>query len=117
MISKSGKIEKGDVALSHGEKLFTKLVSFYATQRTEYPVERATLFGFDCLRINGKVFAKLHDGHLVMKLPANRITALVESGEIGAYGLRGRLVKAWGVISTSKDIVALAEEARVFAGN
>ncbi|HEY3327879.1 MAG TPA: hypothetical protein VGK14_12050 [Novimethylophilus sp.] len=114
MIASTSEIKKGDSALSHGEKSFTKLVSFYATPHTEYPVERATLFGFDCLRINGKVFAKLHNGHLVMKLPANRITALVESGQASSYELRGRLMKEWGVISTSKDIVSLAEEARAF---
>jgi hypothetical protein len=117
MIAKSSRIEKRDVALSHGEKLFAKLVAFYATPHTEYPVERAMLFGFDCLRINGKVFAKLHNGHLVMKLPANRITVLVESGEASSYGFRNRLMKEWGVISTGKDIVALAEEARVFTEN
>jgi hypothetical protein len=75
------------------------------------------LFGFDCLRINGKVFAKVHNGHLVMKLPASRITALVDSGQVSSYELRGRLMKEWGVISTSKDIIALAEEARVFTEN
>jgi hypothetical protein len=116
MIAKSSKIKKDDVTLSDGEKLFTKLVSFYAIP-TPYPVERAMLFGFDCLRINGKVFAKLHNGHLVMKLPANRITALVDSGQVSFYELRGRLMKEWGVISTSKDIIALAEEARVFTEN
>ncbi|MFA5018132.1 MAG: hypothetical protein WC504_11340 [Methylobacter sp.] len=117
MIAKSGKIKKGDVTLSDGEKLFTTLASFYATPQTEYPVERAMLFGFDCLRINGKVFAKVHNGHLVMKLPANRITALVDSGQANSYELRGRLMKEWGVISTSKDIIALADEARVFTEN
>jgi hypothetical protein len=75
------------------------------------------IFGYDCLRINGKVFAKLHNGHLVMKLPASRITTLVNSGQVSSYGLRGRLMKEWGVISTSNDIIALAEEARVFTEN
>lgn len=117
MISKSSKTQKDAIPLSFGEKLFTKLVSFYATPQTEYPVERAMLFGFDCLRINGKVFAKLHNGHLVMKLPADRITALVDSGQVSSYELRGRLMKEWGVISTSKDIIPLAEEARVFTEN
>lgn len=54
MVAKSSKIEKGDDTLSDGEKLFTKLASFYATPHTEYPVERAMLFGFGCLRINGR---------------------------------------------------------------
>lgn len=117
MIAKSSKTEKDDVTLSHGEELFIQLASFYATPQTEYPVERAKLFGFDCLRVNGKVFAKLHNGHLVMKLPASRITALAESDQVSSYGLRGRVMKEWGVIKTSDDIIALAEEARVFTGN
>lgn len=117
MTAKSNERNERHVALSHGEKTFAKLVSYYATPRTEYPVERAMLFGFDCLRINGKVFAKLHNGHIVMKLPANRITALLESGQASSYGFRGRLMKEWGVIATDKDIIALAEEARVFSEN
>jgi hypothetical protein len=31
MITKSSKIIKGDVTLSHGEELFAQLASFYAT--------------------------------------------------------------------------------------
>lgn len=117
MVAKSSKIIKGDLALSYGEESFAKLALFYATPQTEYPVERAKLFGFDCLRINGKVFAKLHNGHLVMKLPANRIAALVDSAQMSAYEHRGRVLKEWGVIEESKDIISLAEEARVFVGN
>lgn len=115
MIAKSSKIKNDDVILSHGKKLFTELASFYATPHTH--VERTMIFGFDCLRINGKVFAKLHNGHLVMKLPANRITAMIDSGQASPYTLRGRLLKEWGVISTNKNVIALAEEARVFTGN
>jgi hypothetical protein len=117
MVAISGKTIKGDVALSHGEELFAQLELFYATPQTEYPVERAKLFGFDCLRINGKVFAKLHNGHLVMKLPASRIAALIDSGQVNTYEHRGRMLKEWAVIEASKDIIALAEEARVFTGN
>lgn len=115
MIAKNSKIKNGDVTLSHGEKLFAKLASFYA--KPPYHLEREMIFGFDCLRIKGKVFAKLHNGNLVMKLPANRIKALVDSGEVSSYELRGRSTKEWGVISTSKDIISLAEEARAFIEN
>lgn len=112
MITKGSKSEKSDVILSPGEKLFTTLASFYAATHTH--VDRAMMFGFDCLRVKGKVFAKLHNGNLVMKLPADRITALVDSDQVRSYEHRGRLMKEWGVISRSKDIIALAEEARVF---
>lgn len=115
MNTKSSKIKKGDDVLSDGEKLFAKLASFYVAP--PYHLERETIFGFACLRIKGKVFAKLHDGHLVMKLPADRIKALVGSGQVSEYELRGRATKEWCVISTKKDIVTLAEEARVFAGS
>ena len=104
-----------NVNFSEGEKLFARLVSYYATPRTEYPVEHAMLFGYDCLRIKGKVFAKLHNGHVVMKLPAGSISTLVASGQASHYELRGRIQKEWGVISRCRDIVALGEEARVFA--
>ncbi len=115
MIAKSSKIKKDDVDLSQGKKLFTELVSFYAIPHTH--VERTMIFGFDCLRINGRVFAKLHDGRLIMKLPASRIMALVNSGQASSYALRSRLMKEWGIISTTKNIIVLAEEARMFTEN
>src|ERR1017187_8765414 len=80
MNTKSSKTNNGEVTLSHGEKLFAKLAAFYA--KPPYHFEREMIFGFDYLRSKGKVFAKLHDGHLVMKLPANRIKTLVDSGEV-----------------------------------
>lgn len=115
MITKAGKIRKGAVPSSTGEKLFAKLAEYYGASNPH--VERAMLFGFDCLRVDGKVFAKLHNDQLVMKLPAKRITALVDSGLAGSYKLRGHSTKEWGVIWSSENIVGLAEEARVFAEN
>lgn len=117
MIAKNNKNKKVSVSLSQGEKLYTKLAAFYTTLQTQCPVKREMIFGFDCLRINGKLFAKLHNGQLVIKLPANRITALLDSGQVSPYQLRGRLMTEWGIISTSKNIIALAEEARVFSEN
>ncbi len=115
MITKSSKVKNGDAGSSHGEKLFAKLASVYS--KPPYHIEREMIFGFDCLRTKGKVFAKLHNGKLVMKLPASRIKALVDSGDVSCYKLRGRPLKEWGVISTSKDIISLAEEARSYICN
>ncbi|MDE1900987.1 MAG: hypothetical protein KGI37_04995 [Alphaproteobacteria bacterium] len=107
---------KSSVPASSGEKLFAKLAAFYGA--TDTHVERVKLFGFDCLRVDGKVFAKLHNGHLVMKLPASRIAALIDFGCLGSYECRGRLMKEWGIVATAnKDIVALAEESRAFTEN
>lgn len=112
MIAKSSKIKKNDTTLTDGEKLFAQLTAFYAAP--PYHLEREMIFGFACLRIKGKVFTKVHDGQLVMKLPANRIKALIDSDQASPYELRGRLAKEWSVILTSEDIITLAEEARVF---
>lgn len=115
MIAKSSKIKNSDATLSQGEVLFNELASFYSNAYIN--VERAMLFGFDCLRTNGKVFAKLHDGHLAMKLPAKCIMALFDAGQANSYELRGRVLKEWCVIVKSSDIIALAEEARLFTEN
>lgn len=102
---------------SPGGKLFAALVAFYAA--TDPHVDRATLFGFDCLRAGGKVFAKLHNGNLVVKLPAQRIASLMDLGRLRPYD-RGRAgsMKEWAVVAAidKRGIIALAEEARAFAG-
>lgn len=104
---------KTSVPSSSGEKLFAKLAAFYAA--TDRHVERVMLFGFNCLRTDGKVFAKLDNGNLVMKLPAKRVATLIGSGRLGSYESHGRLMKEWAIVAiASKDIIALAEESRVF---
>lgn len=99
---------------SSGEKLFAKLAAFYAATGTH--VERAMLFGFDCLRTDGKVFAKLHNSNLVMKLPAKRVGDLIASGRLSPYNWRGRSMKEWAVVTTTekREAIALAEESRAF---
>lgn len=89
---------------------------FYAAADTH--VERVELFGFDCLRVDGKAFAKLHNGNLVMKLSLKRVASLIDSGLVGTYESRGRLMKEWVVIAAAtKNIVVLAEESRGFAAS
>lgn len=115
MTAKTPK-SKSTVTPTSGEKLFAKLAIFYAAADTH--VERVKLFGFDCLRVDGKVFAKLHNGNLVMKLSPKRVASLIDSGLVGTYESRGRLMKEWVVIAAAtKDIVALAEESRSFAAS
>lgn len=112
MIAENSKRKTPSPSMA-GEKLFAKLVVFYATTNTH--VEQVKLFGFDCLRVDGKVFAKLHSGDLVIKLPVERIDALMDSGHIASYECRGRLMKQWAVVTTiHEDIIALAEESRGF---
>lgn len=109
------KSTKGDhIALSaDGQKMFDNAAAFYGA--TNPDVERVKLFGYDCLRVRGKVFAKLDRANLILKLPRSHLAALIETGRAGVYQCRGRPMREWGVMAMDhSDIVALAEEARVF---
>jgi hypothetical protein len=69
------------------------------------------------LRVEGRIFAMLVTGGLVVKLPASRCAELVTAG-IGRPFDRGqgRPLKQWAVISDSaeREWVALAREALAF---
>ena len=77
-------------------------------------------FGASGLKVDNKVFAMVSSkGEFVVKLPRERVDALVASGD----GVRfdpghGRLMKEWLALSpTSKqDWLALATEALAFVG-
>ena len=75
------------------------------------------MFGALGLKIGDKYFAMLYKGQLVVKLPADRVTALVASGD-GRYfdPGHGRLMKEW--IAFAPALAArwgrLAEEAKGF---
>ena len=71
------------------------------------------------LKVGGKIFAMLVRGDLVVKLPRDRVAALVEAGLGRQFGPRrdGRLMKEWVVISGDEPPwVEVAREARDFVG-
>lgn len=103
-------------ATTTGVKLFEAIV--LAFREAEPAVERVKLFGYDCLRTAGKVFAKTDKGRLVMKLPKTRIEALIMAGQMEPYeGKRGEM-KEWVVVDSVDEQLAitLADEARRYAG-
>lgn len=59
-------------------------------------VIRAKMFGAPTLKVGGKVFACLFKGKLVLKLPKERVAAIVGSGKGEHFdpGM-GRLMKEW----------------------
>lgn len=80
-------------------------------------VERLRLFGFDCLRVAGKVFAKLDRDAIVLRLPVERIEALLSRGSIAPYASsRGRAWTDWATVrsATDDELHAMAVEARRF---
>lgn len=48
-------------------------------------------FGSGALQVNGRIFAMLSSGRLVVKLPPDRVISLIASGEAGPFDAgRGR---------------------------
>lgn len=56
-------------------------------------------FGTSDLRVHGAIFAMLVRGHLVVKLPRDRVDALVEGALATRFDAnRGRPMKEWAVL-------------------
>ena len=73
-------------------------------------------FGAGALKVNGKIFAMVVRGQLVVKLARQRVDELVEAGK-GVYfdPGHGRLMKQWVSITAKRaDWNALAREAHEF---
>ena len=72
-------------------------------------------FGSNALKADGKIFAAMSKGRLLVKLPAKRVEALVEGklGEHFSTGL-GRVKKEWVTVAPSgvDEWIRLSEEAR-----
>ncbi len=75
-------------------------------------------FGRSALRYEGKIFAMLVRGRLVLKLPASRVTALVRSGNGVAFDAnKGTPMREWLSLDPDSDLdwLSLATEALDFA--
>jgi hypothetical protein len=95
--------------------------ALYAVLGARYAAEPAAGqskgFGSNALKVNGKIFASLTRGRLLLKLPEARVDLLIKSKK----GLRfstgiGRVKKEWVTVgpTTEKEWLALADEARAF---
>ena len=72
------------------------------------------------LRMNNKIFAMLSKGKLVVKLPQQRVDALIAAGEGQRYDPgHGRLMKEWLAVepSSGEKWLPLAAEAMTFVGS
>ncbi len=75
-------------------------------------------FGRSALRFQGKIFAMLVRGRLVVKLPAGRVDALVVAGEGVRFDAnKGTPMREWLSLhpDSAQDWPALAREALEFA--
>jgi len=77
--------------------------------------QRGPGFGSNALKADGKIFAALSNGRLLIKLPAGRIEALIEAkiGERFSTG-PGRIKKEWVTVapSSADEWLRLSDEAR-----
>ena len=78
-------------------------------------------FGASGLKIDGKIFAMLVRGNLVVKLPKPRVDALVATGDGERYDPRrdGRQMKEWASVPSvsQAEWLSLAQEALDFVAS
>jgi hypothetical protein len=65
-------------------------------------IGRATMMGYPCVRLAGRFLASYDDkaGRLVVKLPRDRVTELVESGHGDPFAPAGKVFREWVSIPT-----------------
>ncbi len=74
-------------------------------------------FGSGALQVNGSIFAMVSHGRLVLKLPGERVAALLVSGDGLAFDAgKGRPMQEWVALDEGTDgqWLPLAQEARTF---
>ena len=97
------------------ERRFAELAARFGG---EADVSEGTGFGkIPGLRTGGKIFAMLAHGRLVVKLPRDRVDALVAAGAAERFDPgHGRRMKEWASVdaTAAEDWEQLASEARSF---
>jgi hypothetical protein len=75
-------------------------------------------FGASALKVHGRIFAMLSSGsQFVVKLPRERVAALIDSGQGAAYDAgKGRPMREWLVVPANSSLEwrAIAEDALAF---
>ncbi len=104
-------------AASARETLFWEL----AQQLLAEPgITQGTMMGYPCLRANGAFFAcaERATGHLIVKLPAHRVSELTATSQALPFAPNGRTFREWAAFPAADpaEWQALLAEARAFAG-
>lgn len=77
-------------------------------------------FGSSALKVNGKIFAMVVNDALVVKIPRERVAAMIASGAGTPFGPgHGRVMKEWLSLdpASAQDWLAIANEAMSFVGS
>lgn len=76
-------------------------------------------FGSSALKVDGSIFAMLVRGHLVVKLPRERVSQLIQDGRGSSFDAgKGRPMKEWLTVEVldTDTWLTLAREALGFVG-
>jgi hypothetical protein len=83
-------------------------------------VTQGTMMGYPCLRSNGAFFACVEraTGHLIVKLPASRVSELAAAGQALPFAPNGRTFREWAAfpVADPAEWRSLLAEARGFVG-
>jgi len=114
-MQRSATKKKGAVnAAGKTDRAFAAVAAAFTRRKG---VTTGRMFGSDGLKVDGKVFAMVVKGRLVVKLPAERVEALVASSEADYFDPgHGRRMKEWAAIppATSAAWLNYAEAALAF---
>lgn len=115
-MTKPARAAKGPTD-SQADRRFGSVVTAFANDHQVHR-EHKKGFGSGALKVRDKIFAMMSShGQFVVKLPKERVDALVASGAGERFDPgHGRLMKEWFVVGTDKNWIGLAKEARQFAG-
>jgi hypothetical protein len=101
------------------DDLFAELVERFAGEPAVTPPGAGAGFGSDALKVDGRIFAMLSKGELVVKLPRRRVDELVAAGTGKRFAAGGgRVMKEWVSIPPGQGALwpGLASEALAFVG-
>jgi TfoX/Sxy family transcriptional regulator of competence genes len=99
------------------DERFDELVTVFALEPHVTPPDGSRGFGSHAVRVRGKIFAMVVRGHLVVKLPKDRVDELVESGDGVRFDAnKGKPMKEWLTLDADSTLEweSLAREALVF---
>ncbi|MDQ0029650.1 hypothetical protein [Arthrobacter bambusae] len=104
------------------EERFAVLIEeFRASEGVSVPGEPGQRgFGSNALKVHGSIFAMLSGGKLVVKLPHQRVEALIGTGDGAPFDAgKGRAMREWLTVTADDEEswLALAHEARDFVAS
>src|SRR5262245_46668261 len=105
------------IALTPDEQYARLVEAFMSEPEVSLGVAGKKGSGASALRINTKIFAMLVNGKLVVKLPRQRVDALIAAGAGERFDPgHGRLMKEWIALEPSTETawLTLAREAHTF---